>query len=152
MFRGFSHVNLDAKGRFAMPARYRASLVDLCDNHLVVTIDPQTQASLLIYPLPEWERIEVELSRLPSGIPKARSMVRVLMSFASDIDIDGAGRILMPQELRKRAGLEKEMVLIGQGRRFELWNASRWDEQCEKDLAELSDPAEMPEEIVSLVL
>ncbi len=124
MFRGHSHLALDGKGRLAIPARYRELLQAQCAGRLIVTLDPSS--CLLLYPFPEWEPIERKLNALPSFNPVSRLMQRVLVGSASDVEIDSAGRILLPAALRERVGLDKEAVLVGQGNKFEIWSASAW--------------------------
>lgn len=124
MFRGHSHLVLDGKGRLAVPARYRERLQAQCAGRLIVTLDPSS--CLLLYPFPEWEPIERKLNALPSFNPVSRQMQRVLVGSATDVDLDNAGRILLPSHLRERIGLDKEAVLVGQGNKFEIWSSEAW--------------------------
>lgn len=133
MFRGVAQLNLDSKGRLAMPTKYRDLLVEKCNGHLIVTADPSR--CLLIYPLSEWEPIERRLNGLSSFNPRTRSLQRLIVGNASDVELDGAGRILIPGPLRQFAGLDKSVVLVGQGHRFELWDAQQWNQQMEEALA-----------------
>jgi MraZ protein len=126
MFRGVAEVTLDAKGRMAIPTRYRERIATRCDGQLVVTVDKDY--CLLIYPFPEWEEIERKLMRLPSLDQKARRLQRLMVGHATEVEIDGHGRILLSQGLRKFAGLDRRAVLLGQGNRFELWDETRWNE------------------------
>lgn len=91
MFRGVNKINLDAKGRMALPARYRDQIADCCENQLVVTIDTETRC-LLLYPLPEWETIEKKIESLPSFNPAARRIQRLLIGHATDLELDASGR------------------------------------------------------------
>ncbi|UCE90604.1 MAG: division/cell wall cluster transcriptional repressor MraZ [Pseudomonadota bacterium] len=151
MFRGVSTLNLDAKGRMAMPAKYRDRLVDLCDGQLVVTVD--RDHCLLLYPLPEWEDIERKLVRLPSLNAQARRLQRLLIGHATECELDGNGRILLPTPLREFAGLEKRVVLIGQGNKFELWDEDSWSARRDEWLAEgAGSELELPTELESLSL
>jgi len=133
MFRGGTPVSLDNKGRLAVPARYRETLISLCAGHLIVTADPSK--CLLIYPQPVWEPIEQKLNSLSSFNPQTRSLQRLLVGNACDVEMDGAGRILVPSSLRVFAGLSKEVVLVGQGAKFELWDSEKWNLQMESALA-----------------
>lgn len=133
MFRGVAQLNLDGKGRLAMPAKYRESLLQRCNGHLIVTADPSR--CLLIYPLPEWEPIEKKLNGLSSFNPRTRSLQRLLVGNASDAEMDSAGRVLVPTPLRQFASLDKSVVLVGQGNKFELWGAAEWDLRVEEALA-----------------
>ncbi|PTQ82790.1 MraZ protein [Nitrosospira multiformis] len=132
MFRGGTPVSLDNKGRLVVPARYRETLISLCAGHLIVTADPSK--CLLIYPQPVWEPIEQKLNSLSSFNPQTRSLQRLLVGNACDVEMDGAGRILVPPSLRAFAGLNKEVVLVGQGAKFELWDSEKWNLQMESAL------------------
>ena len=132
MFRGIAQLSLDSKGRFAIPSRYRDSLVSICAGRLIVTADPSR--CLLIYPQPAWEPIEQKLINLSSFDNKIRSLQRLLVGNASDVEMDNAGRVLVSQPLRKFAGLNKNVVLVGQGAKFELWDEEQWDLQMENAL------------------
>ena len=133
MFRGVTQLSLDAKGRLAIPARYRNELMSTCSGHLIVTVDPSK--CLLIYPQPAWEPIEQKLNNLSSFDSKTRNLQRLLVGNASDVEMDAAGRILLPPPLRLFAGLSKDVVLVGQGAKFELWDEVQWNLQIEDALA-----------------
>lgn len=124
MFRGINDLNLDAKGRLSMPARYRECIQESCGGSLVVTVD--IDRCLLVYPLPEWERIEQRLMRLPSIDKQVRRLQRLLLGHATECEIDAQYRVLLPPPLRQFAGLNKYTVLIGQGNKFELWDRDAW--------------------------
>ena len=125
-FRGINNLTLDAKGRMAMPSRYRERLLEICGGRIVVTVD--RDHCLLVYPLPEWERIEEQLVNLPSLNKQARLLQRLLIGYATECEIDTQGRILLPTMLREFAGLNKKAVLIGQGKKFEIWDEDAWIE------------------------
>ena len=127
-FRGVSNLSLDAKGRVVLPARYRERLLEICDSQLVVTIDTD-QPCLLIYPFPEWEQIEEKIEALPSFNPTTRRIQRLLIGHATEIEVNAAGRMLLPPPLREYAQLDKKVVLIGQGKKFELWDEVLWNER-----------------------
>jgi MraZ protein len=133
MFRGENKVTLDAKGRLAMPTRYREGLVEDAAGQMVVTID-HAERCLLIYALPDWEEIERKLSKLPALDPLARSLQRLMIGHASDVELDSAGRVLIPPNLREYAGLTRDVVLSGQGTRFELWDEALWVAQREASI------------------
>jgi MraZ protein len=124
VFRGVAQLNLDSKGRLAIPSRHRDTLLERCAGHLVITAD--ADRCLLVYPLPDWELIQQKLEGLSNLDPRVRELQRRLIGFAVDVDIDGAGRVLISPELRRFAQLDKSVVLVGQGRKFELWNDERW--------------------------
>ena len=150
MFRGVTHINLDAKGRIAFPSRYRERLSALCDGHLVVTVD--RDHCLLVYPLPEWEHIEQKLVRLPSLNPTARRLQRLLIGHATECQLDGNGRILLPGPLREFAALQKRSVLIGQGNKFELWDEDVWTQRRDEWLVQAAEADDLPGDLESLSL
>ena len=134
MFRGASGISLDSKGRLAVPARYRELLMNQCSGKLVCTIDVASPC-LLLYPLPEWEAIETQLRRLSSMRPEERRLQRLLIGHAADCDMDKNGRFLIPAKLRQFASLEKQITLVGQTNKFEIWSDENWQTQIESDLA-----------------
>ena len=149
MFRGVQHINLDAKGRLSVPARQRESLLDISSGSIVVTIDTQSSC-LVLYPLREWERVERDVQNLPTLNPAVRRFQRLVLGYASDLDLDGNGRILLPGALREYAHLEKRVVLVGQGNKLELWSESLWEAECEAALA--VDEGDLPAELMELKL
>ena len=149
MFRGVQHINLDAKGRLSVPARQRESLLDISAGSIVVTIDTQSSC-LVLYPLREWERIERDIQNLPTLNPAVRRFQRLVLGYASDLDLDSNGRILLPGALREYAYLEKRVVLVGQGNKLELWSESLWEAECEAALA--AEEADLPAELMELKL
>jgi MraZ protein len=151
VFRGVQHINMDAKGRLAMPARQREPLLSQCEGRIVVTIDTQTRC-LVIYPLPEWEQVEKKVQSLSSMNKQNRRFQRLILGYATDIELDGNGRMLLPQSLRDYAQLEKKLVLVGQGNKLELWSEVLWQAECEEALLEAGADAELPEELSSLNL
>jgi MraZ protein len=150
MFRGANKLTLDAKGRMVMPTRYRERLQELCGGKLVVTVDKDQ--CLLIYPLPDWEEIERKLMRLPTLNPQARRLQRLMVGHATDLELDGHGRVLLPPKLREFAFLTRDAVLIGQGSRFELWDEARWNERQDEWLASEETTADLPAELETLSL
>lgn len=137
MFRSINHLNLDTKGRLSLPARYHERIHESCGGSLVITVD--VDRCLLIYPLPEWVRIEQELGQLPSMNKQARRLQRLLLGYATECEMDGQNRILLPSPLRQFAGLNKHAVLIGQGNKFELWDQETWEKMCERWTKEESE-------------
>ncbi len=148
MFRGATKVTLDAKGRMAVPSRYRERLAARCDGHIVMTVDKDH--CLLVYPLPDWEELERKLVRLPSMNKTARRIVRIMVGYATEVDMDANGRLLVSRELRDFAGLEKDGVLIGQGNKFELWDEATWNEKRDSWLAGDDDDGELPADLESI--
>ena len=151
MFRGATTVTLDAKGRVAVPTRYRERIQERCDGHMVATVD--RDYCLLLYPLPDWEEIERRLVRLPSLNRQARRLQRLMVGYASELDLDSHGRLLLPRELREFATLDRQAILIGQGNKFELWDEARWNERRDEWLAaEEHEAPDLPAELETLSL
>ena len=150
MFRGSSAVNLDAKGRLAMPSRYRQELGERCEGQMVITIDLHDPC-LCLYPLNEWARIETQVSRMPSMVAEARRLQRLLIGNAVDVELDGSGRFLIPPRLRELAGLDKHVLLVGLLHKFQIWDEQAWNQQFEQDMGVLTQE-ELPDELRNLVL
>ena len=146
MFRGIHALNLDAKGRLSIPSRYRQQIEDMCEGRLILTIDTKDRC-LLLYPLPDWEEIERKLDRLSGLNPQVRRVQRMLIGHATECEMDKQGRILVASLLQSFAGIEKQVVLVGQGKKFECWDAPTWnkarDEWFEESETELSPELEM---------
>lgn len=117
--------NLDAKGRLAVPAKYREELDLCCASRLVLTVD--RDHCLLLYPEPEWFEIERKLSALPSFNPKARALQRLYIGHATEVQMDAQGRILLAPKLTAYAGIDKRVAVVGQGKKFEIWDEEAWD-------------------------
>jgi MraZ protein len=130
VFRGVNTINLDDKGRLAIPTRYRSRLQTDAQGQLIVTIDTEVRC-LLLYPLPEWEGIEKKIEALPSFNRDARRIQRLLMGHATELEIDSHGRVLLPPSLREYANLQKATVLVGQGKKFEIWDEKNWQDTRE---------------------
>ncbi len=130
MFQGAAQLNLDSKGRFAIPARHRDMLLEHCAGQLVLTAD--ADGCLLLYPQPEWLPIRDKLMQLSAFNPRIRALQRFLVGHAEDVVMDAAGRVLVSPTLRSYAVLDKRVMLVGQGNKFELWDESRWQAQNEK--------------------
>ena len=150
MFRGVNHVNVDDKGRIAIPARFRERLASHCNGELVVTIDTE-EPCLLIYPQPDWDEIQRKVAGMSSYNPASRRVQRLLIGHATDIQMDGNGRILLTPPLREYAQLDKKGVLIGQAAKLELWDEGAWVSHRESWLSD-TDPRDLPEELRSLSL
>ena len=150
MYRGVNSINLDAKGRVAIPTRYREILHDHCNGHVVVTIDIK-ERSLLIYPLPNWQDVERSVQALPSLDPVSREIQRLLIGYATDIQMDGSGRLLLTSPLREYAHLDRKAVLLGEGNKLELWDEARWFEHRDSVLDRQSE-MQMSEALKHLTL
>lgn len=141
---------MDAKGRIVLPARYRDRLLEICQSQLIITIDTD-QPCLLIYPLPEWELIEEKIEALPSFNPTTRRIQRLLIGHATEVEVDTNGRMLLSNPLREYARLGKKVVLIGQGKKFELWDEQLWAERMQSWLGD-GNSDEMPAALAELTL
>jgi MraZ protein len=150
MFRGVQHINLDAKGRMAVPSRQRELLSVLSEGHIVLTVDTQTPC-LALYPLPEWERIESDVQALPALNPAVKRFQRLVLGYASDLQLDSSGRVLVPPALREYAQLDRRAVLVGQGNKLEIWSEGLWQQECAAALATDSS-GELPAELMQLNL
>jgi len=150
LFIGGSTVNLDAKGRLAFPMRYRDELVDRCGGRVVLTV--HDDRCLLLYPYPDWDEIERKLVRLPNQNKRARTLQRMLLGHATELEMDKNGRILVPPRLREFADLGKRVVLAGLGNKFEIWNEESWDQSRGAWVAEDRDSSELPDSLETLTL
>jgi MraZ protein len=151
MLRGATKVTLDAKGRLAIPVRYRDQLMTRAEGRLVATVD--RDYCLLIYPLPDWEEIERKLTRLPALNKQSRRLQRLMLGHATELEMDSHGRVLLTRELREFAGLDRQTMLIGQGNKFELWSEERWSARRDEWLADDDgEEAGLPQELESLTL
>jgi len=150
VFRGGSTVNLDAKGRLALPTRYRGPITERYDGRLVLTV--HDDGCLLLYPQPEWDEIERKLVRLPNQNKRTRTLQRMLIGHATEVEMDGHGRILIAPRLREFAKLEKRVALAGVGNKFEIWNEEIWEQKCSAWMAEGEDQGELPDPLESLTL
>jgi MraZ protein len=153
MFRGLTAINLDVKGRMAVPVKYRAVLSSQANNRMVLTIDTE-DTCLLLYPLPEWEKIEQKLEMLPSFHAVTRRIQRLLLGHATEIELDKNGRLLIPNLLRDYAAVDKSIMLVGQGKKFEIWNESIWQSGRKAWLAQKNpeNGAGLPDELKDISL
>ena len=138
MFFGETAINLDAKGRLAIPMRYRDAIQEACDGQLVLTYSAFDQGALYLYPQAMWEEVRDKVMSLSTFDSRHRALQRKLVGSASAVEPDASGRIQLPQTLRQVAGLEKKVVLLGMGGRFEIWNenvlnAKRLEEESSFD-------------------
>jgi MraZ protein len=150
VFFGETAINLDAKGRLAIPMRYRDVIQEMCSGRLVLTYSAFDSGALYLYPDQEWERVRDEVTGLSTFNPGHRSLQRKLVGSASAVEPDGSGRIQLPQTLRQVAGLEKRVVLLGMGDRFEIWNETILNQRRVEEERSLDEAAS--EEMARLVL
>jgi MraZ protein len=120
VFQGASAINLDAKGRMSIPARHRDALVQQCEGRLTLTKHPH--GCLLFFPRPVWEQHRDQIASWPMS---ARAWQRIFLGNACDVELDSAGRVLISPELRAAVGLEKEVMMLGMGTHFEIWDATK---------------------------
>ncbi|WDE06014.1 division/cell wall cluster transcriptional repressor MraZ [Thalassomonas viridans] len=152
MFRGASAITLDTKNRITMPTRYREELIADCDGQMICTVDIQ-HPCLLLYPLPEWEEIELKLCELSSMNPQERLLQQVLLGNASDCSLDKNGRILINGPLRQHANLDKNIMLVGQLKKFEIWSEAAWQAQMQQGIGQIqSGEIELTERLMDLSL
>lgn len=148
MYLGSNAISMDAKGRLAIPAKVRDTLLSDCAGRIVVTAHTEERC-LLVYPEQQWQQLLPKIESLPNINRKAAKMQRVLLGYATSIEIDEAnGRILLPPTLREYAGLEKKLMLVGQGKKLELWSEQEWA----KYLEAAGDEDAIPSEVLSLSL
>ncbi len=146
-FLGSHAINMDAKGRIAIPTRVREELVQLCSGRLVLTAHTEERC-LLLYPEPQWQELKPQIEALPNMNKAARRLQRLLLGYATELELDSAGRVLLPPTLRDYARFEKKLMLIGQGKKLELWNEELWFAY----LDEAEDDADIPAEMEALSL
>jgi MraZ protein len=130
MFRGINKVSLDGKSRMALPARSRELMLASGTGQLILTIDLREKC-LMLYPLPEWEKVQTTLTGLANVRSDIRLVQRLLIGHATDGDLDSQGRVLIPKALREYALLKKRLVLLGQGNKIEIWDEAQWQERLE---------------------
>jgi transcriptional regulator MraZ len=145
MFRGFSTVSIDSKGRLAVPSRFRDRLTAIAGGCLVQTLNPLDH-SLWLYPLSEWELIESKLAALSDFDKQSRRAKQMMRGYATDCQLDGQGRILLVPDLRDYASIKKQAVILGQGNKFEIWNQQSWEEQRDIWLAQVGNEDDEPSE------
>ena len=129
VFQGASQVNLDAKGRMAVPTRIRDPLTQGGTVKLVLTAHPD--GCLLLYPAPAWEPIRAQVMAFPSLDRRFSLWKRLLVGFAQDVELDTAARLLISPELREFAHITRAVMLVGQGSHFEIWDLEGWNQQLE---------------------
>jgi MraZ protein len=131
VFQGSSALTLDAKGRVSIPTRHRDALLAQSEGRLTLTRHPD--GCLLMYPRQEWEKKRETIAALPMS---ARALQRLLLGNAQDVELDGSGRILIAPELRNAAGMTRELMMLGMGAHFELWDATALARREAEDLAQ----------------
>lgn len=127
-------MNIDAKGRIAIPKKYRDYLQEEHDSVLYVSFDTGNEC-LNIYPKQQWLKFEAKMMSLPNTNPTIRKMQRLLIGRVNEQTLDGQGRINVGPQHIERMQFNKEVILVGQGKRFELWDKANWDQDGEDSLS-----------------
>lgn len=122
MFKGKYNHTIDAKGRLIVPSKFREALGD----EFVIT--KGADGCLTVYDNDGWNAFEETLQAMPMNRKDVRQVARFFLAGAADVEVDKQGRILIPNELREYAGLEKEVVLIGMAGKIEIWGKERWED------------------------
>ena len=122
MFQGASSLSLDAKGRLSVPTRHRDVLSATAAGQLTITKHPH--GCLMVFPRPEWEKFRERIAQLPMS---AQWWKRIFLGNAMVVDMDGTGRVLVSPELRQAAGLTRDVMLLGMGQHFELWDKTTYE-------------------------
>ena len=148
MFQGAAPLSLDAKGRLVVPAKHREGLQAAGEGRFVLTAHPD--GCLTLYPQPTWLPIRAQIMSASNLNPQAAFIQRLIVGQADDVEIDGAGRVLVPPSLRDFAALEKDIFFVGQGNKFEVWSDTRWRAQQAK--ASLFGSLPLPPGLENLVL
>lgn len=138
MFFGETAVNLDSKGRLAIPMRYRDLIASACENKLVLTYNAYENNSLWLYPQKDWEAMRDSVMKLSTFDSAHRALQRRLVGSAFHIEPDKGSRLLLPITQRQVAELDKKVVILGMGNKFEIWNESALN-KSRLDLPELGE-------------
>tara|TARA_B100000497_G_scaffold31152_1_gene36473 strand:+ start:2451 stop:2912 length:462 start_codon:yes stop_codon:yes gene_type:complete len=150
MFRGIHLLSIDAKGRIKIPTRHLGQVTKICSGQMVMSIHPD-DSCLVLYPLKDWQQLELKIGELPSLNAHTKKLSRKLIGHALECELDKIGRILIPSSHKNYADLNNKAILSGQGKSFEIWDERAWKDQIEK-LERLSNQTEVPQEILKLSL
>jgi MraZ protein len=150
MFRGIHLLSMDAKGRIKIPTRHLGQVTKICSGQMVMSIHPD-DSCLVLYPLKDWQQLELKIAELPSLNIHTKKLSRKLIGYAIDCELDKIGRILIPSSHKNYANLNNKVILSGQGKSFEIWDERAWKDQIDK-LERLSNQTEVPQEISKLSL
>lgn len=138
-FFGEYEVAIDAKGRFLVPAAFRKQLAEGDTERFF--INRGFENCLTLYPLNIWSAIAEKINRMNDFDPKVREFKRLFLNGATPVDIDGAGRLLLPKSLQEHAGIKKDMVFFAQGNKVELWDKDVYYNYIRSRVANFSDLA-----------
>jgi MraZ protein len=146
VFQGSHNISLDAKGRLSIPAKYREALESMSGSRIVMTAHTQDRC-VLIYPETEWHSVMPKIEALPTFNRAVQRAQRLLIGYATALELDANGRVLVPPTLRDYGNLGKKLMLVGLGAKFELWDEDAWLQSIAK-----TDDDDMPAEMLSLSL
>ena len=150
MFRGVHNISIDSKGRIKIPVRHQSQIITNCAGKMVLSIHPDDEC-LLLYPLGDWQKLELKVSALPSLNIHTKRIKRKLIGHATECEMDKVSRILIPVKLRQYGKINKKIILSGQGNNFEIWDEVTWKNHLD-NLDSLSKREELPPEISQLAL
>jgi len=139
-FSGEYECKIDAKGRIVLPAKIKAKLPEVHASELVVKRG--FEPCLVVYPMLEWKKVFSKVAGLSEFNKEYRAFQRSFLRGATEVDMDGNGRVLLPKSMVRFAEIEKEVIVVGTGNRIEIWNPEKYDEFLIKDEDEFSDLAE----------
>ncbi len=150
MFRGLSKLNINASGRIAIPTKFRDEIAsDEYKGQMILTASHSSRC-LVLYPMTKWLDTEQTILRLPNLSKTVQTMKRLVLGYATDAEMDGQGRIMIPAPLREHAGIDKKVAFVGQGEVFELWNENAWDVECARGVDEMLGNLEQDEKLSQL--
>lgn len=144
MFSGRFFHTIDPKGRLSIPAKYRDDLAKRGTDTLVLT---EGDHCVVAYPMDEWERFAERLRQQPQFSPEMRNFVRIIVGSAKECPVDRAGRTLVPPDLREFAGLQKDVVISGAVKSFEIWNRERWTDHYQRMRGDYDESARKASEL-----
>ena len=131
---------MDAKGRLTLPAKVKSKLPDVSGNQLILSLG--LEPCLVLYPMVEYKKIYSRIASMNEFNEEFRRLQRNFFRRIAEVELDGAGRLLIPKTMAKYAKLEKEMILVGMGNRIEMWNSDVYDEFIINDNIEFSQLAQ----------
>lgn len=148
-FRGLTKLSVDAKGRVAVPKAHRDALLESGVTELVVTASPSK--CLYVLAKDEWLELEQKIMAMPNVKSKAVLRIqRLYVGHATMVELDGTGRMLLSAELRAFAGIDRKAMLVGQGKKLEIWDEARWERECGMGDDEDIDMSDVPDDLLTL--
>lgn len=156
MLTGATILQLDTKGRLAIPSRYREALMERCGGALVTTVnvfgEDREDRCLWMYPCDAWGPAAKKVAKLSDHDANHRKVKREFIGHATDMEMDKSGRVLLPALLRNKVAITKGIYLIGQSNKFELWSEERWAARHAQGLMDDLDKDNMSAELKQLSL